>query len=128
MTLRDIAGRSGRTTLAVICLTLMLQSLAPPGYMAGSLEDGWPVVLCPDGLPADFLDHHHHHDATGSGHDVSLDGHCPLGGVLDGAVALTGSVGTGTATGVESVIPPYVPPTFAHRYMIRVSRGPPTTG
>ena len=79
--------------LAFVCATLalLLQSLAPPGYMAGSIEGGWPVVLCPEGLPPGFLGHdahhHHHDDADGAG-DLSLDGYCPLGSVLDASLAL----------------------------------------
>ena len=71
--------------MLAVSAILVLQSLAPPGYMAGSLEDGWPVVLCPEGLPHAFLGHaaHHHHDTTAAGEDLSLDGHCPLGGVFD---------------------------------------------
>lgn len=75
--------------LVAVSLALLLQSLAPPGYMAGSLDDGWPVVLCPEGLPPGFLGHqgHHHHEQA-AGEDLSLDGHCPLGGMLDAATAL----------------------------------------
>ncbi len=97
---RDSA--SARVTLSVLSLALVLQCLTPPGYMAGSLDEGWPVILCPDGLPADFLrtvirsgsslradsGFHHHHDQDELGradHDQPLDGHCPLGGVLDGS-------------------------------------------
>lgn len=82
------ASERSRRAVAVICvsLALLLQSLAPPGYMAGSLDGGWPVVLCPEGLPAGFLahgEHAHHHETAGAGEDVSLDGHCPLGSVMD---------------------------------------------
>ena len=78
---------------AVFCVSvaLLLQSLAPPGYMAGSIDAGWPVILCPEGLPAGFLahgEHGHHHDETGGGEDVSIDGHCPLGSVLDASTSL----------------------------------------
>jgi len=79
--------------VAVVCvsLSLLLQSLAPPGYMAGSVENGWPVILCPEGLPSGFMGHDghaHHHDAAGAAEDVSLDGHCPLGSVLDATASL----------------------------------------
>jgi len=67
-----------------VSLALLIQCLAPPGYMAGSLDNGWPVVLCPEGLPAGFLGHHnHHHHSEEAGEDLSLDGYCPLGGMLD---------------------------------------------
>jgi hypothetical protein len=92
--LRPPLRRSGRLLpkLAFVCaaLALLLQSLAPPGYMAGSIEGGWPVVLCPEGLPPGFLGHdaHHHHDDSDGTGDLSLDGYCPLGSVLDASLAM----------------------------------------
>ena len=77
------------TAFVAVSCALLLQCLAPPGYMAGSLESGWPVVLCPEGLPAGFLGHHaHHQHDEATGEDLSLDGHCPLGGVLDASAEL----------------------------------------
>jgi hypothetical protein len=77
------------TALVAVSLALLLQCLAPPGYMAGNLDNGWPVVLCPEGLPAGFLgEHGHHHHAEASGEDLSLDGYCPLGGILDASAEL----------------------------------------
>ena len=85
----------------LVSLALLLQSLAPPGYMAGSLSEGWPVVLCPEGLPAGYLGHvghGHHHDEEAGGKDLSLDGHCPLGSVLDASALLAAtSVSLGSA-------------------------------
>ena len=73
--------RTGRTTvrfrhsvaLCAVSLALLLQCLAPPGYMAGSLDDGWPVVLCPEGLPAGFLGGH---EARTHVHTVGTHGQC----------------------------------------------------
>ena len=72
-----------RVVSVVLCAALVLQCLAPSGYMAGSLEDGWPVVLCPEGLPPGSVAHRHHDDPAEHGHDWSFSGHCALGGVLD---------------------------------------------
>ena len=88
------------TVLAVVSLALLLQALAPPGYMAGSVENGWPVALCPEGLPSGFLDqghHHGHHQGDDKAESVSLEGYCPLGGVLDASVpVLAASVNAST--------------------------------
>lgn len=102
----------------LVSLALLLQSLAPPGYMAGSLTDGWPVMLCPEGLPAGFLGHgghgHHHEEAQG-GKDLSLDGHCPLGSVLDASAVLAAS---------PAAAGPVVPFPVAGRYLAPVSTRP----
>ena len=128
--------RTGRTTvrfrhsaaLCAVSLALLLQCLAPPGYMAGSLEDGWPVVLCPEGLPAGFLGGHahHHHHAEQSGDDLSLDGYCPLGGMLDASASLqaldvipVGNVAAGLADA-------YQPPAPVRRFRTQTSRAPPS--
>lgn len=122
-----------RSTAALVSvsLALLLQALAPPGYMAGSLDQGWPVVLCPEGLPSGFLGHddhqgHHHHGDDKTAEDVSLDGYCPLGGMLDAATPLHAAV-VGTAepgrTLSASVYPAPVP---ARRVVAPPSRAPPT--
>ena len=74
-----------------VSLVLLLQSLAPPGYMAGSVKNGWPVVLCPEGLPAGFFGHaqHHHNQEESGSHDQSLGAHCPLGSVLDASATFS---------------------------------------
>lgn len=40
---------------AALIVVLLLHSLAPGGYMPASIATGWPVMLCPDGLPDGFL-------------------------------------------------------------------------
>ena len=114
--------------LACVSLALILQSLAPPGYMAGSVEDGWPVVLCPEGLPAGFLTghHSHEHEVDSGGHDLSLDGHCPLGGVLDAAVPLPVFALAGSAR--PAAFNPrsaYQPPFPQRPYQVHPTRAPP---
>lgn len=123
----------GRTAVAGFALALVLQSLAPPGYMAGSIEDGWPVVLCPEGLPAGFLGHSHHHHEHDHGQgakdarpDVGLDGHCPLGGMLDASAVLTAAGPQQTVAGAaDNDAPAYEPPALPRLNTPRVSRAPP---
>jgi hypothetical protein len=79
--------------LAVVAL-LLVQGLYPRGFMPGSIEDGWPVVLCPSVWPAAFfsdtnrVDHHHHglEDASrqlGATAQSEASDYCVLGGALD---------------------------------------------
>ena len=114
--------------LAAVSLALLLQCLAPPGYMAGSLDDGWPVVLCPEGLPSGFLSqhgHHHHHQQT-SGEDMSLDGHCPLGGVLDASVSLAAPELAAGQTAQATQLSLYRPPAAQRRTESQSARAPPS--
>ena len=136
------ASYRGRAALVTFALALVLQSLAPPGYMAGSLDDGWPVVLCPEGLPAGFLGHAHHHHEHGGDNarqehtrpahspahspDRGLDGHCPLGGMLDASatsVAANLPAVTTGAAGIELLT--YRAPVLQRPTTLRVPRGPP---
>jgi hypothetical protein len=112
--------------LAAVSLALLLQALAPPGYMAGSLDDGWPVVLCPEGLPSGFLGQHgHHHHQETSGEDMSLDGHCPLGGVLDASVSLTALNLDAGQTIYATSLSFYRPPAAQRRVESHPARAPP---
>ncbi len=87
-TIGNPAHGGKRLTVVLLCLALGMQSLAPPGYMAGSGPGGWIVVLCPEGLPRNFPAGSHHHGA----HDAAAEegpamgAHCPLGGMLDTAL------------------------------------------
>ena len=88
--MRPTTRKNRRHWLAAVCLALAVQSLFPAGYMPASLADGWPVMLCPDGLPADFLPtsgHHHgaHHDhGDEAGDDPRASDDCALGKALQG--------------------------------------------
>ncbi len=111
--------------LAAVSLALLLQCLAPPGYMAGSLDDGWPVVLCPEGLPAGFLGHHGHHHGEESAEDLSLDGYCPLGGMLDTTTAVQAvALADGSAAGL-SFQTRYRAPLPTRRVHAHPARAPP---
>ena len=121
------AAISKAALIAVTC-ALILQSLAPPGYMHGSLKDGWPVVLCPEGMPAGYLGQgHHHHDEDGtSEHDLSLGDRCPLGSVLDGTLAakLPPQLDQTSEQAIH-LIGYYAPLSLQRRHRIPPSRAPP---
>ena len=61
----------------VLSALLLVQGAMPAGYMPASVDSGWPVMLCPEGLPEGFLSpmsgagpqalHHAHH--IPAGHD-----------------------------------------------------------
>lgn len=124
----------------VALAALLLQSLAPPGYMHGSVDRGWPVVLCPEGLPNGFLGgahgHHEHHldahldphlDHAGAGtHDPGLGEHCPLGGMLDHA-APSLPAGFDADRSVARLAPStrYTAPRLASRARANRTRAPP---
>jgi hypothetical protein len=87
-----------------VSLALFLQILTPAGFMAGSIDDGWPVVLCPEGLPAGFLanghdsdDAHHHHATDGATEGSAVDSACLFGSALDGSVAVSHAADSITA-------------------------------
>jgi hypothetical protein len=129
------AARPSRGVLKDLLLfgalvALLLQSLSPPGFMPGSLSSGWLVVLCPEGLPADFLGHgHHHHDPAdaGTGHvDQGLGGHCPLGGMLNAAAAMSFAVSAAVLHATDPVsYPAYLAPALARRTQSHLTRAPP---
>lgn len=103
-------------TLAVLG-ALLLQSLFPSGYMPASLSGGWVAMLCPEGLPAEFVEqlagtgahggHHAHHlrsdtgdgavngdpHAPGKSHSSSSQmDYCPLGSGIDQPVTMASAV------------------------------------
>ena len=98
----------------VLSALLLVQGAMPAGYMPASVDSGWPVMLCPEGLPEGFLSpvsgassqalgHAHHsqvgydpsHGATPSDlsashgqHDAgehSASSYCPLGSAVNAA-------------------------------------------
>ena len=55
-----------RNTLILLLAAMALRALMPVGYMPGSLSSGLLFELCPDGMPAGFvqaLGGQHHHGA-----------------------------------------------------------------
>jgi hypothetical protein len=66
---------------SLVLVALMLRALIPAGFMPGGAGP-LSLVLCHDGLPAQFLSHHEHHDQGSSSH---FD-HCPFGGLASAPV------------------------------------------
>jgi hypothetical protein len=130
MSAHSCSGRSIRAAILAAALALLLQSLAPPGYMAGRLSDGWPVLLCPEGLPVGFLRRHHDHgESTESPMrgDRSLGGYCPLGGMLDGSIAVVLPGVTAASQAAKPVLLAHYPaPRVPSRFPAHRSRAPPS--
>ena len=72
---------------------LALRALTPEGYMPAAQGSGLLFELCPEGVPAEFMQalsgggHHHHHGASDSGDSAADTGDCPIGHMLSSAVA-----------------------------------------
>ncbi len=116
----------GRNPLSLaLSLLLIVQGVMPSGYMPASVAEGWPVALCPEGLPPAFLlvrpaaapraghhaNHHDHGGAEQSGQEVhaGASDYCPIGSALDvSAVAVL--VATGAAG-----LRPYAHPTSSYQ-------------
>ena len=95
---------------------LLVGSLAPPGYMPGSLSSGWVVVLCPEGLPPGFLQghaHHHHHDSDASGGSTDAHNYCPLGSAIDKPAAIGAPLLLGTRANAYAPSTAHFDPTVA---------------
>ncbi len=110
---------------------LCLQSLFPSGYMPADLSSGWVAMICPDGLPTEFVrslqgdhhhHHHHHHHGSDTGQTASM-ADCQLGGAIDQPVVLAATVvlpvaGTGDAwrsTLRHVAVHPTVPSSYRSR-------------
>lgn len=113
--------------VVLVAIAFLLQSLAPPGFMAGSVADGWPVVLCPEGLPEGFLGSSHgHHQHEAEGRESSVDGQCLLGGVLDGTILETPVTSFHQSVpGQMRKVREYAIPTVRLHYSTYLSRAPP---
>jgi hypothetical protein len=67
--------------LVVLAVAGLLRLLVPAGYMPAPLSSGWPVQICPSGLPDSAIQallgqsqhsHHHHHHQIGNAPDSAL--------------------------------------------------------
>lgn len=90
-------GRINTRVWVLLGLVLLVRGLVVPGYMPGSLAAGWPVQLCPDGLPAAFVadqpaGHAHHGPDRGqdNNHPRAEIDHCALGNALSSVVMPAG--------------------------------------
>jgi hypothetical protein len=127
-----------RNVLSVtLSILLLAQGAMPAGYMPSAVDSGWPVMLCPEGLPENFLSgtphqHHDHGQHLESDSEDALSGHqsdkdyCPLGSAFDTAV-LTGFVCSDTfqITHHDSVALRYETPLVAARANRAQPRAPP---
>lgn len=109
--MRRFAERRRTCVLFALAAAGLLRLLVPAGYMPAPLSSGWPVQICPDGLPASAVHallgqshHHHHHHHLGkpaAGTASTLDGAtsaeagamampqpCELGAGFAGAIGL----------------------------------------
>lgn len=84
--------------LMAAALTLLLRTLVPAGYMPAPLTNGWPVQICPDGLPLAAVeallgqahDHHHHGGHADAGNDTAMPEQCELGAGFAASAAVAG--------------------------------------
>jgi hypothetical protein len=69
-----------RPWLFAVTAALLLQSLFPNGYMPGSWQQGWLATLCPEGMPAGFMQQLRatdlgQHQPSAQSHDLHPAGH-----------------------------------------------------
>lgn len=90
--------RPPTSLLLAAALTLLLRTLVPAGYMPAPLTSGWPVQICPDGLPLAAVEallgqahgHHHHGGDPASGDDTAMPEQCELGAGFAASAAVAG--------------------------------------
>ena len=79
--------RFWRAAIQLAVVALVVRASIPLGYMPGNLLAGDFAVLCPTGIPAEFMQaisgHAHHH----AGHTIDADRDCPIGSALQPAWA-----------------------------------------
>ena len=59
---------SRRIPAILAAFSLALHVIVPPGFMPASVDDGWHLKWCPDGMSAELMyalfgHAHHHHDS-----------------------------------------------------------------
>lgn len=83
-------GHIGLTPVLLLSAALLMRAAVPAGYMPASAGSGLLFELCPENVPAEFMQmlagerdrHHHHADHGNDGH------HCPMGHMLLSAFAV----------------------------------------
>ena len=116
--------------LMMLFAALALRAVIPLGYMPGNLAAGTLVEMCPDGMPAGFVEllggQHHHggHDANSDSASASIE-YCSMGHLL---------APTAVAAGEPAILDiprQFRPPTYFQRetrpgeFVAYLSRGPP---
>lgn len=125
---KKVIRKRSKRALRLVLASFLLQTAIPLGYMPASIEDGWFVKLCPNGLSAAWVsallgDQHKHHSD-----DESVFAQCDLGGGLGNPVALSDFAGTAAYSAPESILPvsDYLPATGISHYRPR-PRSPPVS-
>ena len=126
-----------------LAATLLLRAMIPAGFMPAAIGAGFPLQVCPSGLPDGALarlagehaahhhhaghGHHGHHDPAGSGdggHAYSAE-QCPIAHLI-AAAALPVSAGPAVpalpAPAIVAPVPRHPATAPLHQYR---SRGPP---
>lgn len=82
--------------LMLLSAAVLLRGIVPAGYMPAAVGSGFLFELCPEGVPAGFMqllsgvaghDHHDHGQDNVDGH------HCPIGHMLLSATAVDDTPG-----------------------------------
>ena len=125
-------SRLNRRTVGILLVVLLVRMMSPAGFMPGDLSAGDSlVVICPTGLPSDFLDStqdHSHHGQDTDGIDILLSDppeYCPFGLVLNAQHISPEAVIHAFVVGEEAVPDP---PALASSNNLRATRpirGPP---
>lgn len=131
---------SRQHVFAALAAALLLRAMIPAGFMPAAIGAGFPLQVCPSGLPGGALqrlagaaghDHHHHHHHNHE-HHTGGDGaaytaeQCPIGHLLAAAaipVTLDFSVPRPAAPAIVGAAPSWQP--VPHRVHWR-PRAPPS--
>jgi hypothetical protein len=110
----------------VLSALLLVQGAMPAGYMPASVVSGWPVMLCPEGLPEGFLSPSHDHGQ----HDAakhSASSYCPLGSAVSAAIIteLADVEISERTPGIPRILA-YAAPIITARYNHTSPRAPPS--
>lgn len=133
------SSKRRRNWLIAVCVALFVQSMYPAGYMPASMAGGWPIMLCPNGMPVLFMasrhqqhgGHQHHGDHQSHGdqtREQQADDTCPVGKALD-SQALPIATVTAASYGIvgdDLQVRPYPSPLRRFPTNCR-PRGPPLT-
>ena len=105
--------RHSRLLPGLALLAVAGKLLVPPGFMPDRIDAGGWLMVCPEGLPAGLLDHHHGDDDRDSGAGTGT-------GVQDC------STGSATASpGLLSAAPQIAPVVFSQPFFPAPARSTP---
>ncbi len=86
---------SRRLFITLALAGLSLQVVVPPGFMPASVDDGWHLKWCPDGMSTELMHAlfghaHHHADESVPYKQCDLSGLSADNDIPDAAATLTG--------------------------------------